>query len=73
MLLFVLLVAGVAGDTVRTRFPDVSVPFLAISLGLIPIAVGAVALLVRLIKAYRNAQSATLGGNSTGPMRDRRE
>jgi len=73
-LLFILLVAAVIGDAARTRFPDVSMPFLLISLGLIPIAVGAVVLLVRLIKAYRQAQVAPLSnGEPHLSTRERRE
>ena len=73
-LLFILLVAGVAGDAARIRFPDVSMPFLLISLCLIPVAVGAVVLLVRLIKAYRRShESLAAGGDTHTAARNRRE
>ena len=52
-LLSVLLLLGVVGDSIRTRLSDVSVPYRALSIGLLPIAVGAVTLLIRLIREYR--------------------
>jgi hypothetical protein len=73
-ILFALLLLGVVGDAVRVRYPDVSIPFLAISLGLIPIAIGAVAVLIRLIKEYRLAHQTTFGNKDPHlSARDRRE
>jgi hypothetical protein len=73
-LLMLLLLAGVIGDAARTRFPDVSIPYLAISLGLTPVAIGGVVLLIRLIKAYRQSQETSSGaGDAHAGARDRRE
>jgi hypothetical protein len=66
-LLMAIIVAGQAGDLLRTRFPEGSSGFLVCSLALLPIAVAALALLWRLFRAYRLLHSETASTSSTLP------
>lgn len=66
-LLLMLLVVGVVGDAVRMRFPDRSLAFLIASMALIPLAGGAIIILIRLIGAYR--RSRTAGDRGAGHAR----
>jgi len=67
-ILVALLMLGIFGDAARSRFPDVSIPYLVISVALIPVAIAAIVLLVRLIKAYRRSRDV----DSAGPERGAR-
>ena len=55
--LFALALVGAIGDAVRDRFPDISAPYLGISLALVPVAIGAVVLTVRIARLYRAARA----------------
>ena len=52
-MLGVLLVAGTLGDAIRTRFIEGSAAFIAASAALVPIAIAALVVLVRICHAYR--------------------
>jgi hypothetical protein len=56
-----LLIAGVVGDSARVSFPSGSVGFNSLSIALVPVAIAAVWLLVRLAAAYRTTASSATG------------
>ena len=72
-LILVLLLAAVAGDAVRGQFREGSAGFLISSIVLIPVAIGALALLFRLIKAYRVAHAGGETSDIRPGTRSRRE
>ena len=53
MLLFVLLVAALTGDLLRSRFVEGSIGFLVSTFAMIPIALCALAITIRLMRIYR--------------------
>jgi hypothetical protein len=56
-MLLALFNLGLAGDLLRTRWPERSTGFLLISLLLLPVAGGALYLLIRLLRAYRRPEA----------------
>jgi hypothetical protein len=72
VLLLLLLLTGVLGDAFRSNFPERSVAFIVASAALIPVAVASLALLVRLVAAYRRSRSqGGDAGRSRAGLRDR--
>lgn len=71
-LLALLLVLGVAGNAFRSRFAAGTPPFYVISVALVPVAVGAIAILARMVSVYRTSRGSA-GSAATPVSRGRRE
>ena len=69
-LLFALLIAGVVGDALRAKFPDGSPGFLLSSVLLIPVALGALVILFRMVSVYQRSHQS---GSKTRTAGDRRQ
>ena len=73
-LLLLLVVLGLVGDRIRMLFVERSTGFLVTSLALIPIAIAALVVLVRLIGAYwKSGQAAPSTSSAPAARRGPRE
>lgn len=67
VVLITLLLLGVVGDATRSRFPNISMPYLIISIAMLPVALWAIVILIRLIQVFRRTHSAKVNVGVNAP------